>query len=284
MRIERLDYKHKDLLHEKLRGLNSDVSEYSFSNLYLFRETHQYKVVFDESIFISGITYNGQRHIMPTTDITSMDIDYIKKILKNYDILYPIPEEWTSIFNKESFECSFEDSDSDYIHHIKKLESYSGKKLHQKRNLLNQFLNLYSSKAFPLAGERLNDAALILESWMNELEINSGETDYEQCLEAIKLYDELILCGGIYYADNEPAGFIIGEEINDTTFAIHFAKAKRKFKGIYQFMFNNFAKIMPDKYCCLNFEQDLGKESLRQAKSTYRPETMIKKYRIKIRA
>jgi hypothetical protein len=92
-----------------------------------------------------------------------------------------------------------------------------------------------------------------------------------------------VLCGGIYYADGEPAGFVLGEEVNEETFVLHFAKGRTKFKGVYQYMFNTFAKILPPKYKYLNLEQDLDKENLRVFKSSYVPDAMIKKARVKLR-
>ena len=83
---------------------------------------------------------------------------------------------------------------------------------------------------------------------------------------------------------DEPAGFVLGEELNETTFVLHFAKARTKFKGIYQYMFNNFAKILPPKYKYLNLEQDLDKENLRVFKSSYVPDVMLKKARVRLKA
>jgi hypothetical protein len=37
---------------------------------------------------------------------------------------------------------------------------------------------------------------------------------------------------------------------------------------------------MPSKYALFNFEQDLGLESLRQAKASYHPDKMAVKYRV----
>jgi uncharacterized protein len=102
-------------------------------------------------------------------------------------------------------------------------------------------------------------------------------------MEALDRYEELVLCGGIYYADGEPAGFVLGEELNESTFVLHFAKARTIFKGIYQFMFNNFAKILPPKYKYLNLEQDLDKENLRVFKSSYIPDVMLTKARVRLR-
>ena len=110
------------------------------------------------------------------------------------------------------------------------------------------------------------------EHWMTDEPVE-GQFQFER-------YEELILCGGIYYADGEPAGFIIGEDISESMFTLHLAKGKRKFKGLYQYMFNNFANVMPVKYCLLNLEQDMGIESLRQAKASYYPDKLLKKYRV----
>jgi uncharacterized protein len=46
-------------------------------------------------------------------------------------------------------------------------------------------------------------------------------------------------------------------------------------------MYNHFAKILPKQYAFLNFEQDLGKLALRIAKSSYDPDRILKKYRVR---
>ncbi len=79
---------------------------------------------------------------------------------------------------------------------------------------------------------------------------------------------------------HKPSGFVLGEELNDETFALHFAKGIREYKGIYQHLYNSFSIKLNSKYKYINFEQDLGKDTLRQAKSTYYPDEMRKKYRV----
>ncbi len=127
----------------------------------------------------------------------------------------------------------------------------------------------------------MNDAREVLEVWQEDVGEEKRATDYFPCREAFERYDELVLCGGIYYVEGEAAGFVIGEEIQSDTFALHFAKGKRKFKGLYQYMYNHFAKILPKQYAFLNFEQDLGKLAIRIAKSSYHPARVLKKYRIR---
>jgi hypothetical protein len=283
MRIEPLDFSHRDLLNERLKKLQTPVAEYSFPNLYLFRNVHRYELIFDKEIFVRGLSYDGYSYLMPTAEITTIDCSYLKTMMSTVDFLFPIPETWLKCFSHDEYHYTCKQGDMDYLYTVEQMSTYRGRNLHSKRNLLKQFASAYAHKALPLTNDRLNDAHSVLNGWLGDTGQEVTETDYSPCLEALSRYDDLILCGGIYYADNEPAGFIVGEELNEETFALHFAKARKKFKGIYQYMFNNFAGILPPKYRFLNFEQDLDKDTLRLAKSSYLPHSMLKKARVALR-
>jgi len=280
---EKLNLVHKKILAERLRKTELKISEYSFANLYLFRGAHDYHLLFPGGeIFVRGLSYNGHPYIMPTCEVKPEDINKIKDLMKIYGTLFPIPEAWIEHFNEKEFDISFDHGESDYISLIDDLKTYSGRKLHNKKNLLNQFEAMYRHDAFPLTADRVADAKIILEKWQ-EGSGSPDEADYYPCREALELYEELDLCGGIFYADDNPAGFILGEEINSSVFALHFAKGVPGIKGLYQYMYNRFALIMPEKYCCFNFEQDLGLESLRRAKSSYKTSELVRKYRITLK-
>ena len=285
MKIEKLAFLHKDLLSQRLRTITVPLSEFTFANLYLFRTNHEYEVVFDhdQNIFLRGKTYDGHVYLMPTVDVRTLDIALLRGLLRDVEFLFPIPEEWTSIFNPDEFEITFSEGDQDYVYTVEKMSTLKGRDLHKKRNLLKQFLELYVHDARPLTNDRLDEARFILSDWLAETGMRKEDTDFRPCLEALERYEELVICGGIYYADNEPAGFVLGEELNAETFVLHFAKARTKFKGVYQYMFNNFAKILPLKYKYLNLEQDLDKENLRIFKSSYAPDMMLRKARVSLK-
>ena len=280
MVYEKLNFSHRDLLHERLKKITIPLSEYSFPNLYLFREAHAYEVLFDHEIFIKGVSYDGYTYLMPTVPLMDMNGAYVKEMMAMVNFLFPIPEQWLSFFSSDEYEFTSKRGDMDYIYTVEKMRTYKGRNLHQKRNLLRRFTSAYRHEALPLTSDRLKHAQFILDEWQTEIGHDHRQTDYASCREALKMYDELVLCGGIYYAESEPAGFILGEEVSEDTFALHFAKARRKFKGIYQYMFNTFAGILPPKYRFLNLEQDLDKEALRIAKSSYLPDSMLKKVRV----
>jgi hypothetical protein len=283
MQTEKLSLKHKDLLHQRLRTITVPLSEYTFPNLYLFRKSHDYEVILDKEVFIRGRSYDGHTFLMSTADVRTLDIAYLKELMRDVDFLFPIPEEWLPAFSRDEFEITFAEGDADYLYTVLKMSTFAGRRLHKKRNLLKQFVEAHAHDARPLTNDLLNDARFILNEWLAMTKMNADETDYGACSEALDRYEELILCGGIYYADREPAGFVLGEELNEETFVLHFAKARTKFKGVYQYMFNNFARILPPKYKYLNLEQDLDKENLRIFKSSYVPDRLLKKARIRLR-
>jgi hypothetical protein len=61
-------------------------------------------------------------------------------------------------------------------------------------------------------------------------------------------------------------------------FAIHFEKAIDTYKGVFQYINQNFAASLPESFTYINREQDLGDEGLRQAKLTYRPAGFVRKH------
>jgi len=283
MLIEKLGLHHKDILTPRLRQANAGLSEYTFANLYLFRHNHEYEVVTDRDIYIRGKSYDGHSYLMPTADVRSLDRISLKGLMATVDFLFPIPEAWLDYFGNDEYVVECKKGDQDYVYTVEKMSTYKGRNLHKKRNLLKQFLDLYTHDALPLTYDRLDQARFILRDWQETSHMNAADTDFVPCLEALDRYDELVLCGGIYYADNEPAGFVLGEEVNNEAFVLHFAKARVKFKGIYQYMFNNFAQILPPKYKYLNLEQDLDKENLRVFKSSYVPDLLLCKARVKLK-
>jgi len=281
MSLEKLGLEHQALLQGRLKTVGSSFSEYSFANLYLFREVHDYHVLtVPEGIFISGRAYDGRRFLMPTEALREEQVDAALRLLKDGEYLFPVSEERLPVFNGKKISIGSSDDDSDYVYTVEKLSAYQGQKLHGQKNLLNQFLSRYAPEARPLTQNLMNDARKILDVWQEDVREEKTATDYFPCREALDRYDELVLCGGIYYVEGEPAGFVMGEEIRPDMFALHFAKGKRKFKGLYQYMYNHFAKILPKQYAFLNFEQDLGKLALRIAKSSYDPDRILKKYRV----
>lgn len=133
-----------------------------------------------------------------------------------------------------------------------------------------------------MGGANINDAMTVLRQWQEDSVLTAGKTDFAVCAEALQNFSALALWGTIYYIENEPAGFTIGEPLNADMFCLHFAKASKRYHGIYEFMFNDAAKQLEPQYRYLNLEEDMGNGNLRRTKTSYGPETILKKYRISL--
>lgn len=285
MKFETLEYSHRASLAPILRAKNSYLSEYSFTNAYLFRKPHEYKTAESGGcVFLHGKTYDNLTYLAPVCPLEIIPAEKLIELGAQIDFFFPIQEEWLSFFPDDKFQWTYSAGDSDYIYLTERLATFAGRKLSKKRNLLKQYNESYETADYPLTPERFNDAKLILDIWQRDImEAPNHGSDYAETLEALEKMTEFNLRGMISYADNKPSGFVLGEELNDETFALHFAKGVREFKGIYQHLYNSFSKRLTSEYKYINFEQDLGKDSLRQAKSTYYPDDMRKKYRVALK-
>jgi len=277
---------HKNEMHSKLSLTPDGVSEFTFAGLYLFRERYQYMVsrLEDKTFIISGIQpphgneENAKKFFM--TPCAAPGIGVLEELFKTHDYWKNIPES-ILIPQKDRLEEwgieTAEDRDNfDYLYLRTDLAELPGKKFHKKRNLVSQFIKLYTHEERILSPETIPEALKVLEEWKAGKDTDG---DYAACREALELFDELNMKGLLFYIDGKPAGWCLGESIaRGRIFTVHFEKGLDGYKGIYQFINKVFAASLPEYFTQINREQDLGDAGLRQAKMTYRPTGFVRKY------
>lgn len=283
MQIEKLNLSHKALINESFSRIETDIAEYTFANLYLFREIHRYEVFIAKKIYIKGVTRDHFNFLMPLFNPESYDWDEVHLLLQDYDCLFPISEEWLNRFDPKIYQSTFIDSESDYLFSAEKISTYPGRHLDGKRNLVSQFKRNDEIEVYSLTSEHKKNAFRILEIWKEEQQGDLCKSDYYPCRESLDLLQELALIGRIYYVQQEPVGFVLGELLKKEVFSIHFAKASRQYKGSYQYIFQELAQSLSKNVLFLNFEQDLGIPELRKSKRSYFPDKLVKKFRVFLR-
>jgi len=268
-------------LYPALNVLPDGISEFTFSGLYLFRKTYDYRIshITDTTAIISGLK-NGERFF--STPCAVLPEDTLRRMFENHAYQKNLSETQAThdrLRLEEAGHRVVEDRDNfDYVYDRKDLSELAGSAYHKKRNLVNAFLNSYSYEQKTLDRHNVADAMSVLDAWRAEKGIDG---DYNAAREALELYSVLGMRGAVYYVDGKPAAYALGEPIAKARmFAVHFEKAIGQFKGIYQFINQAFAQSMPAHIRYINREQDLGDEGLRQAKMTYRPSGFVKKYRV----
>jgi hypothetical protein len=261
--------------------LKDGISEFTFANLYLFRHVYGYRVARlpEGGLVISGSRDGKSFFYLPCCippvrhfDHLMASHDYMKHFSESQSVQHRIELESRGYLVTE-------DRDHfDYLYNRKDLAELTGKEYHKKRNLVNGFISNYECTQKPLKRENVPDALAVLEEWRSA---KGYDGDYQAAREGLELFEELGMRGAVYYIEDKPVGWCLGESLaKGTMFAIHFEKACDRFKGIYQFINQAFAQSLPAHYRLINREQDLGNEGLRQAKMTYRPSGFVRKYRI----
>ncbi|MHB8788821.1 MAG: DUF2156 domain-containing protein [Desulfobulbaceae bacterium] len=266
----------RPLLHPMFQQLPDGISEFTFANLYLFREAHRYRLarLVDNNIVITGRDKDRPFFMLPF-GLPGEDI--LKGLFADLTEMKCVSASQGQELQARGYMLREDRDNFDYLYRRQDLAELSGRKFSQKRNHIKAFINNYDYRGEPLTEAHLPAALSILDQWRAQ---RDDPADFEAAREALEKGEELQLCGGIYYVDNLPAAYSLGEELmQGRSFVIHFEKAVTGYKGLWQFVNQAFASILPDKYETVNREQDLGDEGLRAAKLSYKPTGFVMKYR-----
>lgn len=282
----------KPVLDKYLKDYKFTTSEYSFTNLLIWREgcDLQY-TIYENVLIIKKKDFKGKYHFMQPIGYNNENIKKIIEKLKEYkeennmdylfkDVENSFLEELKDIYGDKAH--MEEDIDNfDYIYSSEKLISLSGKKLHSKKNHYNYFIKNYSYivKDFSEPGVK-EDCIQAAQKWHDEN--NAGDSyltyELEGIKEIIQYIDILNLKGMAVYIDNQIASFTIGECVNNDMAIVYIEKGIKDINGIYAFTNKTFVERYFSEVKYINREQDLGIEGLRKAKKSYIPIKLEEKY------
>ncbi len=176
----------------------------------------------------------------------------------------------------------------DYMYDIESHVTLAGGKLKARRNFLNGFLKLYPHyEAVHLDLSQAGDRAQVLDlchrweqhkgySIPNENAAHhrflSGASQFKYTAVGIRLDDKLIAYCSTIMLPNGNANAL-------------FEKVDIDYHGVHALLRSEVAKDLNSRsHRYLNYEQDLGIESLRKSKMAYVPDHFLKKYSVSLRS
>ncbi len=182
-----------------------------------------------------------------------------------------------------NFTAAEEPDIADYMYRAGDLAYLAGKKYSKKRNLIHQFEKLYTDFSLePITKENAHMIEKCCEhDWSDAGLSELAMYENEHTREVLRDFAAYGCTGYALRTGGEIAAFCIGEVMGDTLI-VHIEKARREYKGAFQMINCLFAKTELEK-CGVQFinrEDDVGDEGLRQAKQSYFPEYMLKKFRL----
>lgn len=173
----------------------------------------------------------------------------------------------------------------DYLYEADKLRTLNGKAYHKKKNLLNAFLRDYEGRYEyqTLSYHNIEEIKEFHEKWLDERRIYDKYNCIDDEEEGIyRLFGNCrsIDCkmGGVRI-DGELRAYTIGSYIPHMQMAIvHIEKADVNYRGLYNYINQQFILHEFPDAVIINREDDLGQDNLRQAKMSYRPLRLEEKF------
>lgn len=272
-------------LHPWFQQLEAGLSEFTFSNIWLFRHTYNYHLSrFGEGQYVLTGTKHGKSFFSCPWGLPHREI--LAELFSRHDFLKNLnalqAEQLTPTLAEWGYEVREDRDNWDYLYDTREMATLEGKKFHKKRNHVNQFLLAHPQgfEGRDMDGsDHDTEAALgLLERWQAPREDRS---DYLPSKDAVIHRTELELRSRLWTLDGTVVAFAQGEPTQrGGAFTIHFEKADGEHRGLYQTVFQEWAKILQDEWPLINREQDLGEPGLRQAKETYRPVGFVRKFQV----
>lgn len=269
------------------------ASEYTFTNLFAWRETYQYRLAtFGDGFLILKTGHDGQpAFLQPLAPADKQKAvrachDYLRG-LGAAPRIDRVGEDFFAGDDPGAWPFTVEeDRDNfDYVYRVDELTALKGEKFHDKKNLLHQFQrNSPDARYVPLTRELVGRSLLFQHEWCDERECEKDASLHQEMCATYQIllhFERLGVIGGGIELDGRLVALTIAERLNPDTLVIHVEKGRARMTGIYQAINQAFLAHAADGYTYVNREQDLGVAGLRKAKMSYNPARMVKKYTIR---
>jgi len=279
-----------------LQAHPQSISGYTFAMLMAWNHVYQYEWHFltPRTLLVSYFSQDlNQRHFLQPIGFFDKDVEVIfSNLIKNLPYsahMVGVTSEFCDTyfdFIKDHTQTE-EPASFNYIYHTQDLATLAGHKYTKKRNLIHQAESLYQYTVHDLTPCCKPECIRILSQIAapnTDTDIPTSLKNELQALETTMEHLAVLKQHGLMLkVDNKPVAFSIFEPINQQTMVIHFEKAERSYKGIYQLInYETAKKISALGYALINREEDLGIAGLRQAKQSYFPCELKKVYRINL--
>ncbi len=282
--FKKVTIEHQSVIEAYLSKYSSFcLSSFTFPSLVAWERVYHYQwTILENTLLLKFVPFkeNREHFMQPIGEfpvaLQSQIIQYAQSL--DYKLcIYAVANIFLEKFPE--FVSHFEQIEhrdmDDYIYSAEDLALLKGKKYQAKRNLLHQFEmnNHWSSEAITI--ENIPACLEVINAIYPQQELESTSylgLELSVLTFVLNHFPQFKEQGILIRIDGRPVAFSIFEHLNPTTCVVHFEKAMREYKGLYQLINREAAKIIFSKgYKYINREEDLGIEGLRKTKLSYHP-------------
>ncbi len=279
-----IELSHRNLVEPILKEEPPLLATYTIASLMAWNLIYHYEwtIYQDRTLIISAnVPPQNVRHILqPLGTFTKECQELMIAEMAKLDyriIIYGVNDWFIKRFPEftSHFEIINDLGFANYIYKAEDLALLAGRKYAKKRNLIAQADYSYQWSVNPITKNCLPECINLLEQITKDEQIENNQSlinerlalDYTLCH-----FTELNQKGIVIKVNNQPVAFSIYEELNHNTADVHYEKADRNYKGLYQLINRETSKVILESgYEFINREEDLNFIGLRMAKESYNP-------------
>jgi hypothetical protein len=290
-----LGLEDRAILHPLLGELRPQQSEFTFTNLFIWRDAHQLRLSrVGEAVLVFSWRADPEDSFLFPPLGAGADRTVVRAALEhmaaeghNPRLARATVEDLTRLeVTEDEFAIQSDRAQWDYVYPVQDLIELRGNRYHGKRNHLEQFTQRYQFSYHGLAAELVPACQELQDRWCDEKHCDLVATLHSESRavkEALEEFETLGITGGCIVVEGKVEAFALGELLNPETVVIHIEKANAAFHGLYQAVNQQFLEQAWRRVPYVNREQDLGLAGLRKAKESYHPHHMVEKFEVRLK-
>ncbi len=282
--IRPLELSDRPKVEEFLRRYPPEVSELTFTNLFVWRHSRPIFVaeIEDSMVFLTkGGDGSGKAFILGHPLGEASLVSIAEGLGEDVAAFIRIPEGTARTLEEADLVVAPDRDNADYVYRVTDLAELEGRRYSKKRNLIKQCLSAYACQYEPLSPSLVSECLGMQDRWCEARQCGHHPglcKEYMAIREMFDHYETLRLPGGVIRIDGSIQAYAVGEALRPGTAVCHFEKAMPGFQGLSQLVNQWFAKYALKGFQFENREQDLGIPGLRQAKKSYHPDHLVNKF------
>ena len=269
------------LIRDFLARFPSEACEMTFPNIYIWKDSeHPRWTLLNGSLCILVEPDFEPPYFLPPVGGDRVP-ETIAACLRRAPRLSRVPEEFVKQHGA-GFKVEEDPDNFDYIYRVEDLIELRGKKFDGKRNRIRKFESSFRHEYSLLARKDAPECVALLQSWFEEKRNGDPYMKAEKVaiVQALASFELLGLKGGVVRVDGRVEAFTFGMRLSDDAAVIPIEIANPAFPGLAQWINREFVRREWSELKFINREQDMGVEGLRQAKLSYQPERLLKKFNL----
>ena len=268
-----------DALYQRYGHLDS---AHNFASLFVWREEMQLSIYREEELYAVRSRFRGDDSWFFPVGSGEAIRSFLERLMAvgPFRLVYVTEED--KVFLEKNFPLRFEvnetPEDSEYVYDRVDMTELPGGRFSRKRNYMKKLEREHELAVSEVTSDNLELVQEISEEWFAEDHEACDINDRKAVTSVLEFFDALGTNGIIVSMDGVPSAFVLGYHLDEENVVCCLQKNRRNIHGISYYARKQFAIRQSESVRFLNWEEDLGLQGLRKAKSLMRPCRMINMY------